>query len=138
MNCSARATFRLFKDGAPCPNDYLSTPNVCRPCALDALGAEIKSGNPLSWCRDYVHARAYLPKYHAHLCAALRRCRALIVSNEMTRARLRALHGNVRVLPGGVDLNAFPVLPQENRAAPRDHLHGGASRRSRERPPRSA
>jgi len=108
--------FRLFKDGAPCPMDYLHTPDVCRPCTLLGVGPEIRRWRFLSWTHEYVAARAFMPGYHRRLTAALRRCRAVIVYNRIQKRHLEGIHGDVRVVPGGVNAVAFTCAPAPQRA----------------------
>lgn len=93
-----------FKDGAPCPNDYLRTPDLCRRCALDHQRQGIQSGCFRTWTADYLAARAYAPEYHAQSLAALSSMDAVIVYNESLRAHLYGFHDNVLVVPGGVSI----------------------------------
>ncbi|HPC18256.1 MAG TPA: glycosyltransferase family 4 protein [Candidatus Hydrogenedentes bacterium] len=107
---------RRFKDGAPCPYDYLRTPDICRRCALKSLAPEIRSWRFLAWGRDYWAARAFMPGYHARLAAALRNCRAVVVYNEMTRRLFGGFNENVFVVPGGVEVGKYTVCNKpENR-----------------------
>lgn len=104
-----------FRDGAPCPNDYLRTPEVCRRCALKHLGPAITSGTPTTWVTDYLAAQAYGPAYHRETLAALRSARALIVSNSQMHAQAAEFHPNVYILPGGVHARTTtprPLLPK--------------------------
>ena len=80
---------RLFKDGAPCPMNYLRTPDVCRVCALSALAPALKCHRLLSWEHEYVAARAFEPTYHERLIRTLGCCRAIIVYNGL-KARQRS------------------------------------------------
>jgi len=100
---------RRFKDGDPCPFDYLRTPDLCRRCALKSLAPEIRSWRFLAWGRDYWAARAFMPGYHARLVAALRNCRAVVVYNEMTRRLFAGFNENVFVVPGGVEAGKYTV-----------------------------
>ena len=43
-----------FKDGAPCPNDYLNTPQVCRRCALKRRGDPAAGGDVVVLDQDSV------------------------------------------------------------------------------------
>ena len=107
-----------FKDGAPCPNDYLNTPRICRRCALKHQGPAIKSGRPTTWTVDYLAAHAYGPAYHRQSLAALRATKALIVSNSQMHAHAAPFHDKVYVLPGGV--HAGLISPRAvNEAKPR-------------------
>lgn len=104
---------RRFKHGAPCPNDYLRTPDVCRDCALESQRDAIRQGTYKTWTEEYIAARAYAPEYHALSLGALRKTRALVVSNTQLAAELAPLHDDIRVLPGGVDTGAFPHAAHE-------------------------
>lgn len=108
--------FRLFKDGAPCRMNYLRTPDVCRRCALDGLAPEIKRWKFLSWTQEYVAARAFMPGYHRRLVNALGRCRFVIVYNRIQRGHLEGIHSDVRVVPGGVNVDQFACTPTPERA----------------------
>lgn len=101
----------LFKDGAPCPNNYLRTPNVCRCCALKRLGREIRRGRVLAWTHEYLAARAYLPGYHRRLIHSLHRMNAVIVYNPLMQSHLTGVNERVRILPGGGDVASFPGEP---------------------------
>jgi hypothetical protein len=37
-----------YREGAPCTNDYLSTPDVCRACALEHQRSALRSGQHLA------------------------------------------------------------------------------------------
>lgn len=100
-----------FKDGAPCPNAYLRTPDLCRRCALESLGPRIRRGGADAWTREYLAARAYAPEYHAAMQASLARVRAAVVSNAAMKALVAPYCPEVFVIPGGVDLDAFAALP---------------------------
>jgi glycosyltransferase involved in cell wall biosynthesis len=91
-----------FKDGAPCPKDYLRTPKDCRRCALKHQGPAIKSGKLTTWNVDYLAAEAYGPAYHRDVLAALRTAKAVVVSNSQMRAHAADFHDRVFILPGGV------------------------------------
>lgn len=106
-----------FKAGAPCPNDYLRIPDLCRACALEAQRAGIVTGEGRAWTTDYLAARAFAPEYHALVRESLATCSALVVYNTTLAALLRKKHGNVRVIPGGVDASAIPCRPPANQAA---------------------
>lgn len=107
---------RRFRQGAACASDFLRTPDACRQCTLDALAPEIKAWRFLEWGYDFWAARAFLPGYHARLVAALRKCRAVIVYNHMTRRLLEGIHDNVFVVPGGVHVNEYTVSEMSGHA----------------------
>ena len=100
-----------FKNGAPCPNHYLHTPDTCRACALAALGTDIRRGYALAWHREYMAARAYSPQYYEELRRNLKRACAAIVYNRDLEKEFRAFFPEVFVVPGGVDPMAFPCSP---------------------------
>lgn len=93
----------LFLNGAPCPNNYLRTPNVCRRCALAHLAKAIRGGHPLAWPREYAAARAYLPGYHARLERFLKKASAVIVYNALMLSHLAGVTHRAVIFPGGVD-----------------------------------
>ena len=100
-----------FLNGVPCPNCYLDTPDVCRRCALDLLGPQIRSQQQNAWLREYVGAAAYLAQYHKVFCDALRAVRVALVCNEGMIPPLGGLPGEARVIPSGVDAHAFVPGP---------------------------
>jgi len=100
-----------FKDGAPCPNAYLTTPELCRDCALAYLGPDIKRGHHLAWLQEYLAAGAYLPQYHDRLRRSLEQLDAAIVYNDEMKKELGGYCTCVFTLPGGVDLSRFPYSP---------------------------
>lgn len=102
----ARDAFR-FRNGRPCPYNYLRTPDICRKCAASSQKAAIRSGKFRTWTADYLAARAYEPEYHALTLRALNTYRALIVSNSALRVDLQDFHPSVRVIPGGISLAEF-------------------------------
>ncbi len=108
---------RRFIEGAPCPCDYLRTPDTCRRCALDALAPEIKAWRFLTWGRDYWVSRAFMPNYHARLIATLRHCRAVIVYNQMTLRLFDGFHNRVFVVPGGVNVGEY-AMPEKTANSP--------------------
>jgi glycosyltransferase involved in cell wall biosynthesis len=103
-----------FLNGAPCPNCYLDTPDICRRCALNLLGSQIRSQRQNAWLREYVGAEAYRVEYHAVFRRALRAVRVALVCNSGMIPPLGGLPGEVRVIPSPVDAHAFlPVPPME-------------------------
>ncbi len=104
----ARDPFR-FKDGAPCPKDFLRTPEDCRRCALESQKRTIQRRDYRTWTADYLAARAYAPEYHALLLKSLKSFRAVIVSNPGLKAHLEGFHNDVYVIPGGVHVDQIPL-----------------------------
>lgn len=109
----ARDAFR-FRNGRPCPYNFLRTPDVCRRCAASSQKGAIKSGRLRTWTADYLAARAYEPEYHALAMRALQTYRALIVSNSALRVDLQDFHPNVRVVPGGISLEEFDCVTTQS------------------------
>jgi len=103
--------FRLFKNNAVCPENYLQTPDLCRRCALDALRSEIKAWRFSPWAEEYVKARAFLPAYYNRLVRSLQICKAIIVYNRIQQRHLEGVHDKIVVAPGGVNLNEFECVP---------------------------
>ncbi len=100
-----------FKDGKPCPNDYLRTPDICRACALERLGPEIRSGHMRTWAADWVVAEAWRPEYHRVVMESLRAYTAVIVSNTTLRAHVAEFTRRVEVFPGGAPVHEIvPIL----------------------------
>jgi glycosyltransferase involved in cell wall biosynthesis len=98
-----------FKDGAPCPCNFLRTPNVCRACALDGQKDAIRRWQLRTWQADYLAARAYAPDYAVFARDALGDVRVIVVSNRRMAEDLDGLHPDVRVIPGGADPAMFPA-----------------------------
>lgn len=108
---------RRYKDDAPCPNNYLDTPDACRVCALTSQQPFITTGNHRAWTADYLAAKAYAPAHHARTLQSLARARALVVYNRSLRADLLAHHPNVKVIPGGANVGGILTSPLPVRAA---------------------
>lgn len=119
-----------FKDNAPCPNHYLKTPSVCRACALEHLGPEIKSGRPHAWTQEYLAAEAYSPAYRGIAETFLREVTSAIVYNERMKSHLEHHCQTVHIVPGGVDSQHFsfePPLPKTPKDAKRILMTGRAA-----------
>jgi glycosyltransferase involved in cell wall biosynthesis len=106
----------LFKDGAPCPCNYLETPNECRVCAVQGMGESIRQGVLLTWPQEFMASRAYLPGYHQRLVESLGKLNSAIVYNEIQKKHIESYVADVHVLPGGVDASAFEASPPPTRA----------------------
>lgn len=100
-----------FKDGATCPRQYLTDPHFCRACAFEFLGPRIRRGIREAWLDEYLVAEAYQPGYHSVFAQAMRGARLAVVSNQATAKDLAPHCPEVRVLPGGVDAEAFAFRP---------------------------
>jgi len=100
-----------FKDGRPCPNDYLRTPDVCRACALEKLGPEIRSGHMRTWASDWVAAEAWRPEYHRVVMESLQAYTAVVVSNTTLRAHVAEFTRRPEIFPGGAPVHEItPVI----------------------------
>lgn len=99
-----------FLNGAPCPHDYLRTPDTCRACALAHHGTAIKRWNLETWLVDLLAAHAFDAAYHDVVLRSLETLDGIVVSNPYMAAHLEGFHRNITVLPGGVDV--FRVAPQ--------------------------
>ena len=97
-----------FKDGHPCPQDYLRSPEQCRNCAIEHQREAIESSHLLTWNVDYLAAKAYTSSYYTTMMASLKNTNAIIVSNSDMKAHLNGFHENVFILPGGVHVEAVP------------------------------
>jgi glycosyltransferase involved in cell wall biosynthesis len=106
-----------FKQGAPCPNAYLQTPDVCRRCALAHLAPSLRRGQHDAWRQEYLAAGAHRARYHGEVRAALGTLRGAIVYNEAMAGLLRPVCPEVVVVPGGVNANQFTFAPPPPRAA---------------------
>ena len=100
-----------FRDGEPCPNDYLRTPDTCRECGLRHQSSAIKSGPVLAWTEEYLAAEAWRPDYYRETLDALKLPAACICYNEGTASLLRPYALDSVVIPGGVDVTRFPFAP---------------------------
>lgn len=99
-----------FREGAPCPNDYLHTPETCRRCALEHLGPRLRAGHADAWLDEYRVARAYAPEYHRQAVSAVAQARIALVYNEGLAALLRE-YCATQVLPGAVNAGLFAATP---------------------------
>ncbi|MBI5094476.1 MAG: glycosyltransferase family 4 protein [Candidatus Hydrogenedentes bacterium] len=97
----------LFKEGAPCPLNYLRTPDECRRCAADFLRPQIQSGRYPRWTEEFLTARAYMPAYHRELTQSIKQYRAVIVYNTLMKDQLAGINDRVHVVPGGVEISEF-------------------------------
>jgi len=109
LTCARDA--RRFRDGHPCPKDFLRTPDFCRACALEGQRAAIRSWRLDTWNADYLAARAYQPEYHDQLTASLRSVNVIIVYNYALKNDLCGFHDQVAVIPSGVHMREFEALP---------------------------
>ncbi|MCH9050700.1 MAG: hypothetical protein IIA72_06420, partial [Proteobacteria bacterium] len=93
-----------FKNGAPCPKSYLTTPNVCRRCAVKGMGNGIRSWRIQSWTEEYLSAKAYLPGYHRRLTTALGQLNAIVVYNDLMRTQFEPFNDEIHVTSRGGEL----------------------------------
>jgi len=106
-----------FLRGAPCPNSFLRTPDVCRACGAEHQRGWIQTGHPLAWTEEYVAATAYAPDYHTLTLQALNELTAAMVYNEQTAEAYRGFVRRVEVVPGAVDTRAFEFAPPNQRGS---------------------
>ena len=106
-----------FKDGAPCPNNYLRTPNECRRCALTGMKDGIARWRFLTWTHEYLAGAAFMPGYHKRLTESLRRLDAVLVYNEIQKEHLAGVTDKVHVVPGGVDVADYTSDADDGRAS---------------------
>lgn len=100
-----------FLDGAPCPNAFLDTPEVCRDCSLRRWGGAIRNGETNAWLREYLGAACWKPEYAALVRDALARVRVALVSTASMAAALGGLPASVRIVPSFTDLDPFLEIP---------------------------
>ena len=108
---------RLFLNEAACPMNYLRTPETCRPCALQGMADEIKRWRFLSWTQEYIAARAFMPAYYSFLIQSLKHSRVIVVSNPLHVRQLEGFHPDVRIIPGGVNIEDFSYSSPVSRGA---------------------
>lgn len=104
-----------FKDGAPCPNNYLRTPDVCRRCALTGMKDGIARWRFLTWTQEYLAGAAFMPGYHTRLTESLRRLDTVIVYNEIQKEHFAGVTDRVHVVPGGVNAADYANGPEGGR-----------------------
>ncbi len=102
---------RRFLQGQRCENDYFSTPDICRTCAVEGMAAEIRSGVWSPWVDEFVATRADRVDYYAYARDALAKAKAVIVYNDIQRDLLQPINPNIHVVPGGVDIDRLAVAP---------------------------
>ena len=100
-----------FLDGAPCPRDYLRTPDDCRQCGLEYLREDFASKQRHAFTSDYLAARAYAPGYYHVVRQSLAAVKTIVVSNAALRAHLDGFHRDVAVVPGGVHTEGIQPAP---------------------------
>lgn len=101
MLCARNAL--RYKHDQPCPFDFFSSPEACRPCALEHLRNEIQRCQHQAWTQDYLIAEAYTKEYHATARKALEAMTRIVVSNEELKQELGVLRDKTVVIPGGID-----------------------------------
>jgi glycosyltransferase involved in cell wall biosynthesis len=108
--------FRRFLNGVRCTNDYQRTPNDCRVCAVEGMGAELRSGHHSPWVEEFLAAQAYMPDYHRRLGKSLGMARAVVVYNAIQKDLLSPYNDHVFVVPGGVEAQQFAAQPPPENA----------------------
>ncbi len=105
--CVCPRDFRLFWNGAPCPKNYIETPDICRRCMVRSRGGEIASARPMPYIREYLDTAAYTPGYYRRTLEALRKARVIVVYNPIMAAQFEGVGPEIVEIPGGVDPAAF-------------------------------
>ena len=93
-----------FKENNPCPHNIFDTPEICRPCALNHLGNEIRHCRHQAWTQDYLAAEAYSKEYYETAYKALEVMTRIVVSNEELKQELGKFQNKTVVIPGGISL----------------------------------
>jgi glycosyltransferase involved in cell wall biosynthesis len=109
--------YRLFKDWATCPNNYLRTPNECRRCTLKTMWRSIRTGRPDMYTEEFLATKAYSDEYYRAMMNSLRAYNAIIVYNQLTRGMLSEVNDNIHVIGGGVHVDEFDYTPLEAKPA---------------------
>ncbi|HOJ34084.1 MAG TPA: glycosyltransferase family 4 protein [Candidatus Hydrogenedentes bacterium] len=99
--------FCLFYDGKLCPNDVFHTPEACRLCMWQTWKNETRIGRLTPYSDEYHRARAYAPGYMNFFVSTIKKVRTLIVNNELAQRRAQAVCQDVRIIPGGVELQHY-------------------------------
>lgn len=107
-----------FRDGAPCPKSWFSTPDACVRCALDAWSSAIRHNAMVPWLRELLAVRPWLPERRRQLREAWKRVTMAMVNNQSMVETLAPLGIPCRVTPSGIDLKSFP--PQSWNLPPRN------------------
>lgn len=97
------------------PFNYMREPNACRRATLRALRGPITTGPLTFYAREYLAARAYAPAYAKIVADALRATDAAIVYNDVMAGHLAGYVARTQVVPGGVDLAAYPCEDRHSR-----------------------
>jgi glycosyltransferase involved in cell wall biosynthesis len=109
--------YRLWLDFKTCPNNFLSTPNVCNKCTWKRLWRSLRTGRPDGYAWEYQATEAYTKRYHELLLKSIEDYSAIIVYNHFTKDLLGGRNANVHVIGGGVNLDEFSYSPLEPKAA---------------------
>lgn len=105
--------FCLFYNDKRCPNDVFHTPEACRLCIWQTWKHETRLGKLTPYSDEYHRARAYAPGYMKFFVSTIKKVRTLIVNNEVAQRRARDVCQDVRIIPGGVELQPYEHLARE-------------------------
>jgi len=109
--------YSLFRDGATCPTHYLKTPATCMLCATRAMRSNIVRWRYDVWSHEFMAALAFRPGYYRAVRRSIGWCTTIIVYNPLAKSLFDPYHGDVRVVPGGVNLEEFPYVPLRDKGA---------------------
>jgi len=100
-----------FRNQAPCPNAWFSTPDTCAQCALATWSTAIRQNATVPWLRELLAVRPWLPDNRQRMLEAWRRITVALVYNKLMADTLAPLIVSCRVVPSGIDLRRFPPRP---------------------------
>lgn len=103
-----------FKNGAPCPNEYRRTPDVCRACALEHQRSAIQQGRHNAWSHEYMTTRAWSQEFYDRFIKAMRSLYAVVITTEQMREQVAGLCDRIHVIPNGVEATRFVPLERDS------------------------
>lgn len=106
--------FRRYLNGAPCPLDYVRTPDACLRCAMDTMGPAMRRGRWPAFEQEFIAAGAHTQAYYDLARRTLGQAKAVIVYNRLQADLLAPWTDRVHIVPGGVP----SVAPMEDADTP--------------------
>ncbi len=107
--------FCLFYESETCPNDIWHTPDACWRCSWETWQRETITGRLTPYSDEYHRAKAYARRYPNLFRESLKIVRTLIVNNELARDRIRDFCSDVRIIPGGVEIERFQNIENQKK-----------------------